>query len=141
MLSEEFTIRQATPDDMAMVYSYWIDAHRDQVLDIPRNWYRPLYQKVLQRLLYDFPVTVYVVCLTRIPEQVLAFAAFQPGYLHYVFTKKIYRRHGIATALLDDAMEGEKFRYTMKPSPSGRELLAKYACRPAYRYIQREFKG
>ena len=136
----EFVIRPARPDDMAMVHAYWIDSHRDQVLDIPRNWYRPLYRKILQRLLYSFPVKIDVVCLGRIPDQVLAFVAHEDGYLHYVFCKKIYRRHGIAKALLNHAFAGKPFRYTMKPSPSGRELFTSFQCRPAYRYIQREYK-
>ncbi len=140
-LSSEFTIRPATAEDMAMVYAYWIDAHRDQVLDIPRNWYRPFYRKLIARLIQDFPVSINVVCLTRIPDQVLAFIAFEPGYIHYVFTKKIYRRHGIAQALIADVAPTGKFKYTMKPGPAARELFKKYNARPSYRYIQREYRA
>ena len=142
MLSSEFIIRPATAADLNMVYSYWIDAHRDQVLDIPRNWYRPLYRRLLQRLIHDFPVQLSVVSLARVPNQVLAFIAYEPdpAYLHFVFTKKIYRRHGIADALVDHAFAGKPFKYTMKPASAGREMLSKYTCRPSYRYIQREYR-
>lgn len=128
--------RNATADDMAFVYKYWLDTHKPQVYDIPRNLYRPLYGRLLKRIVERDPVTVKVAYFENRPSQLAGFAVTEGNYLHYVVVKKLFRGVGIGSALLHEAFNGTPFHYTFRPPRQAVPFLKARSGTPAYRYIQ-----
>ncbi len=81
--------------------------------------YFELYTPVVRRLVDDGVVSV--AHDPELPDTVVGFRVMRDGVLHYVFTKRIFRRMGVAKWMLRDL--GDDVRYTSKPWHFGVSLL------------------
>lgn len=102
-----FRIREVDPkNDEACILATWLNSfepHRDR--RVPRDlYYRFQHERIEQRLWRASGLgTALVACFKDDPTQIMGWLVGQPDHsntLDYVFTKSIYRRFGIATALL-----------------------------------------
>lgn len=64
-------------------------------------------------------------------DQFIGFIAFEPGLLHYIFVKNIFRRQGVATALMACANFDRTgtVLHTFS-TPEARHLAKRMTCRP-----------
>jgi hypothetical protein len=114
--------RPATPDDEAFIFSAWLRSHHENG-DWPHRLaihrcilgegkrcacckyssrrYFDDHKHVVLKLLRS--AQTIVACNPARTSQVLGFVTFEPGLLHWVGVKKLYRRNGIANDLLEQA--------------------------------------
>lgn len=98
-----FTIRDAAPSDEAFIQKSWkLQMAASPLLDVFRN-------KTLVFAVYSEPLdalyarsTVRVACAKDDADAILGYVVTDPtkGLIHFVYVKSVYRRFGIATALL-----------------------------------------
>lgn len=94
--------RPYDPDtDLHFVYRSWVNSYRDSEWAgcLPQHLSYPVYSAAITQLLKrGMRITMAVNPDDR--DQILGFIAFEPGLLHYVFVKSIFRRQGVATSLM-----------------------------------------
>jgi GNAT superfamily N-acetyltransferase len=56
--------------------------------------------------------TALVTCAADDPDQILGFLVHEGPVVHYLYVKELFRRKGLATALLDSAQIPPVFFYT-----------------------------
>lgn len=108
-------VRQANEADLALVYKSWIDTYGDSRLarTMKPTIYRDRQRRLIRSILSRPTVHVLVATPTDDDLTILAWAALEaPDVVHYVFTKREFRRFGLARELLT-ALDGS-FRYSHK---------------------------
>lgn len=105
---QPWAIRPALPEDISFIYSTWLNSFRvDSALgnSVSKTVYFGSYHSIVDRLLDESRVLV--ACLSDDPKVILGYLVSQSAnVLHYCFVKEAFRRHGIASALFDEAFHG-----------------------------------
>ena len=99
-------VRPAEEQDAAMIYDSWLNSYASQNKDQPTWAVYPLQKTVIRRLL---KVSVTLIAAGNTPESqgdIYSWMCAQRSpsgllIIHYVFTKMIFRRRGLAEALLN----------------------------------------
>jgi hypothetical protein len=96
----DWIIRDALPDELNFIYATWLNNYRydSSIGKSCKNTvffleYPCILDSILDRskvLVAYFPDT---------PKVILSYLVYEPGVLHYLFTKEVYRNNGIAMSL------------------------------------------
>ena len=110
-------IRRGTPEDAGFVFSYWLrDAFERcrTYRGMSKALFMRLHHLVLERVVSRS--ILHVACDPEAPEVVYGFVCAEPNasppILHYIYTKRRFRRCGIARQLLAAAGCGASFWFT-----------------------------
>lgn len=103
MNHSNWIIREAQGADLPFIYSTWTNSYRyDSVLGKScRNsvFFRE-YNKVIDHILIQPDTKVAVACSPANAEVIFGYMVYQPGIIHYAFTKEVFWRFGIQRSLL-----------------------------------------
>ena len=103
MNESKWTIREARPDDLAFIYSTWARNYRyDSAIGrlCQNGVFFDEYNQIIDHIL-DQPDTRVLVAVKPDEENVIfGYIVAQTGVAHYCFVKEIFRREGIASALI-----------------------------------------
>jgi hypothetical protein len=100
-------IRHAEKPEANLIFATWVKSYRgaQPVKLVPRAVYDDGQHRLIERLLKRAPVLV--ACNSETPEQVFAWLAYERFgpllVVHYVYTKHVFRRMGLASRLLEQA--------------------------------------
>ncbi len=106
MNDHNWTIRDAVGDDLPFIYSTWGKSYRyDSPLgkSCKNSIFFPFFNQVMDWVL-EQPDTKVIVAVDPAHSNVIyGYVIYQPGVLHYAFTKEAFQRWGIATSLIKHA--------------------------------------
>lgn len=129
MPDHPWVIREAKAEDLNFIYATWLNHYRyySSLGKSCRNSvFFAEYPKVIDELLERPSTKVLVACFPETKDVVLSYMVFEPLILHYVFTKEIYRKHGIARTLFNQAFPyANTIQFTHRTLES-EPLLQKY---------------
>lgn len=120
--------RYATPDDLRFVRDSWFEAYR-------RGGYAPevgfdLFQegqKSLIAFLTEKPMHPVIVAFAeKTPDEILSWLCFDRETVHFVYTKHVYRKMGLAANLLE--LHGP-FKFYSHQTRAGTKLANKMGLR------------
>jgi hypothetical protein len=96
----EYRAYKAGPDT-AFLFSAWIGSYRDSPWagTLPQHLATPVHKATINQLLAR-GMRVVMAVNPDDADQILGFIAYEPGVLHYIFVKDVFRRQGIAGGLL-----------------------------------------
>ncbi len=103
-MSQQWSIRPPTPDDLAFIYSSWLKSYKHDSLlgkSVRTTVYFENYREVLDRLLATS--SVLVACISDEPSVILGYLVHEDSIAHYCFVKESFRRMGIGASLLEYA--------------------------------------
>lgn len=109
----QVAIRQARPGDMGLVYTTWLDTYQESAFArfIKQTIYRDRQRKLIDSILSRPTTHVLVATAPEDDDIVLAYLVVEhPDVAHYAFTKREFRRLGIARHLL--ATLPSRFRFS-----------------------------
>lgn len=98
---DQITIRDACVGDQAFIFSSFLKGNyygNDWFRAIDKNTFMEKYKQVLTNLLIKSETKV--ACMKDDPDNILGYAIYQPGVLHYIFVKPSFRKFGIAKQLI-----------------------------------------
>lgn len=106
------SIRPATPDDLKFVRASWFESFKQggYAPQVAFPVYRAGQDAIIERCLKAGKT--YVAFSTAVPDEVCSWVCVEDTTLHYVYTKLVYRRHGIAIALVVHAFNQVKNKPT-----------------------------
>ena len=117
----QIEVRQASDNDLAFIYNTWLDSYIESRLarTMKPTIYRDRQRKLINNILARPTVHTIVASPPDDDLTVLAWAVVEsPDIAHYVFTKKNFRRFGLARTLLG-TFDGT-FRYSHKTDDGDR---------------------
>lgn len=100
------SLRPATAGDLGLVYSSWMrsywDAKPASLAGVPRELYfsDAGHHGVIDRLLRRPDAILSVACDTKDHDEIYGWACWSARALHYVYVKELWRRKGVASALV-----------------------------------------
>lgn len=100
--SELVAVREAVPEDKNFILATWLRGLKygnDWFDAIDSEVYFKVYHQVIESLLVDPRVKIYVACLKEDPSVILGYSVSSGERLDWVFVKKVWRGIGIARAL------------------------------------------
>ncbi len=99
------SIRTATPDDLKFVRASWFESFKQggYAPQVAFPVYRSGQDAIIERCLKASRTLV--AFSTAVPDEVCSWACLEGPRLHFVYTKLVYRRHGIALALIAHAQQ------------------------------------
>jgi GNAT superfamily N-acetyltransferase len=106
--TQTWTIRPALPDELNLLYATWSNSFRGDSSvgkSCTTTIFFAEYFKVIDHILEKPTTKVIVACFPDTPNVVLGYMVYEPGTLHYCFTKEIYRNAGIAKSLFEHAFD------------------------------------
>lgn len=136
-MSAPFRLRLATAQDHASIYSDWLRSARQAraYQGISSTVYFFWMHVLIEQLLEDpHTCTWLVACAADDPTKIYGWlcgqratttAAGDQAIVHYVYTKRLYRRVGVATALLKSFVGTAPALVTTSRSESGDALLGR----------------
>ena len=101
-------VRRADADDAAFVFSYWLRDHYEHsafASGIAKSTYMKLHHVLLERIIARS--CIWVACDASAPSVLFGFICTEGSTLHYLFTKRRFRRMGIGGLLLRAAFGDE----------------------------------
>ena len=101
-MSNAFSIREAEPGDISYIYKTWLASYRYYSLlgkSCRNAVFFDNYRLVIDRILGRDTTKVLVTCSTEVPSTIFCYLAFEPGVLHYIFTKGGFHGEGLARNL------------------------------------------
>ncbi len=120
-------IRLANEDDLKFVRASWFESFKQggYAPQVAFPTYRSGQDAIIERCLAAS--WTYVAYSTAVPDEVCGWVCLEGTKLHYVYTKLVYRRHGIAIALLLHACNEHKSKPTEHTHDTrvGRSFTAK----------------
>lgn len=99
------TIRAFQPADKSLIFSTWLKGLRyanDWFEQIDQDAYFKHYQHVVENYISRPSTEIRVACLIEDPDVILGYSVFEPGVLHWVFVKPLWRRIGLSRDLIPD---------------------------------------
>lgn len=114
------SFRPHAESDKNFIYATWLRGlyyGSEFFREMNQNQFFAIYQTLLDRLLSKPGLTIQVACLKEDSDVILGYAAFEPGILHFVFVKDVWRKMGIAKDLVP-----ESIRITTHLTKVGRSL-------------------
>lgn len=138
-MSPPLAFRAYRGSDASFVYSAWINSYKDSERAgiIPDHVFYGVTKTVVNSLMAR-GMQIILAVNPDDDDQLVGFIAYEPSVLHYCFVKDIFRRTGVAKALLEFADLGNPTACTFWTSDAkyleralGRRLLyrRKLACR------------
>jgi len=97
--AELVTKRSFQKDDEAFIYSSWLRGlwwGNDWFHEIPIEIFYNTYHTVVERILTHPETQVSVACLREDPSVILSYCVYRDKLLHWVFTKRDWRKIGLA---------------------------------------------
>ncbi len=103
-LKAEFDIREATIEDIPLIFSSWLKSYRDgaAVQSVPNSIYYAEHHRIIERIFAAPGLYIRVACDKEDPSHVYAYLVGHTGQdpvLHWVYTKFPFRNCGLAKAL------------------------------------------
>lgn len=104
-------LREFHHDERNMFFSDWVRSYREAaaVHGCPSAVYDKEQRALIDRLLARRDVSVICAVNPEDQTQVYGWCCAEPGIVHYLYVKSIYRQHGLATAMLATATTPLKF--------------------------------
>lgn len=102
--SAKWDIRPAIGSDLHFIYATWLNSFRSDSgigSSCQSKIYFQEYYSVLDYILSKLETKILVACKPDEIEVIFGFLVFEPGVLHYAFTKDAFRNYGIANSLLE----------------------------------------
>lgn len=102
----KFPIREAKGADLNFIYKAWTESFRyhSGIGKTHRNHvFFTEYPKVIDQILSSPDTKVLIVNAPDQEDVIIGFLAYAPLTIHYVFVKNVFKRMGIATALINRA--------------------------------------
>ena len=101
-------VRAMRPDDLPFIYATWLNGlyfGNVMIGKTKRSVFYPQYKAVVQAIMAKPNLEVQVVCLKEDPDVIIAYAISEMHprigrVLHWVFTRAIWRRMGIAKQIV-----------------------------------------
>ncbi len=115
MGNQDWIIREAVGDDLPFIYSSWAKSYcynspiGKSCANSTCFWGM---NRIIDHILKQPDTRVIVAVNPLIPNVLYGYVVFQPGILHYAFTKEAFERWGIASSLIHHA--GMPSIYTFK---------------------------
>lgn len=135
-MTPPIALRAKTDHDIARVFSDWLKSARNAPVfaQIPNETYYWNQHRVVEALWVDPTVLFVIACDPKDPTKIYGWLAGQRAdtlagdvpVVHYTYVSKLYRRLGVATALLgafDQHADKTLPVVVTAVSPAGRELL------------------
>lgn len=100
-MDQSIVIRPGVSSDIAFIYATFLQGlyHGSEYFsDVPRDTFFDNYKLVIEALLQR--ASVRVACLEEDPDVILGYCVYKDNALHWVYTKKPWRKMGIARALI-----------------------------------------
>lgn len=117
------SVRRATQEDLRFVCATWFESNWKTITKFMTFPQFPDYKigmnKRQERILRD-SITA-IAYATAVPDEIIGYAITEKNILHFVYVKSVYRRQGIATALVGD----DKKWFTHLPGKTGELFFAK----------------
>lgn len=127
-------VRQAAEADEPFIMDSWLRSFRHSWFagPIPNSLYYKVYRPIIMAVRAR-PGARLLVCVDDDdPDSIYGFACIEPpGIIHYVYTKDVYRRKGVARRLL--AGVREPLEYTFRTKEGHNALTGKNAIYNPYR--------
>lgn len=114
MSEERWNIRNAIESDISFVYSTWLRSYKgDSALGLSckPTVYFLNYNRVIDWILSQEDTQILVACKPDEPEVIFGYLIYQPGVMHYAFTKEPFSRQGIARSLYRHADEPKTYTH------------------------------
>lgn len=97
-----FQIRPPSQSDRAFIAAAWArGAHEHYYAGVPKAEFRRGFERLMDRAFARAEVAL--ICDESDPDELFGFVVYEPGKLHWVYTKGPFRRLGMARRLLDYA--------------------------------------
>lgn len=100
-----FTLRAGVETDHAFIFSTLLRCFKHSsgfAKRIPERTFFTHHHQAIEKLLARATTRVLVVCDPTEANVIWGYAIGEPGIIHFVYVKKVFRRMGIAGALLAD---------------------------------------
>lgn len=100
-MDQPFQIRPAQASDLSFIYTTWLHGLYHSApwwKEVSKTIFWANYRRVIEIILTHAEVNV--ACVPESPDVVLGYVVHTGPVLHWMFTKKAFRRLGIAKALL-----------------------------------------
>jgi GNAT superfamily N-acetyltransferase len=104
-------IREYKPEDRSFIISTWLKGNYSQMAAyrVAANYFvKPVSEAyfkhhgaIIERILNDPTTTIFVACNEEDQGQIFGYAIMGDDCFHWVYTKQVYRRNGIAKKLLE----------------------------------------
>jgi GNAT superfamily N-acetyltransferase len=107
-MTQEWTIRPAVGNDLAFIYSCWLNSYRSDShigSTCRKSVYYDSYNQVIDRILDEAYTLVRVAVDPNDENVIYGYAVYDPSTIHYVFVKEAFRELGIAASLLEHALK------------------------------------
>lgn len=127
-MAEGYVIRAGAPSDVPFIFSTWLRGYRRSSFarPIPSATFFSIHHQVIERILSRPSTQVYVACAPDDHDSILAYVVSEPQVLHWLYTKMLYRGHGLAKALIKESgLDPADMTFTHL-SEMGPELQARY---------------
>lgn len=108
-LKDDWVIRPAEANELNFIYATWLNSHRDDStvgLGCRKSVFFSEYPRIIDEILNRSQTKVSIACSKEMNSLILAYLVYEGPVLHYLFTKEIYRKCGIATDLFIKAFGG-----------------------------------
>lgn len=100
-------IRDALPNELNFIYATWLNSYKhDSALgkSCTNTTFFAEYPSIIDKILSQPKTKISIACFPDTPNIILSYLIYEaPNLLHYLFTKEIYRKNGIAHHLFEDA--------------------------------------
>jgi hypothetical protein len=149
MNNSNWTIRRAHGDDLAFIYSTWVNSFRyDSSLgkSCRNSIFFPEYNRIVDHILIS-PETKVLVAVHKIEDNdiIIGYLVYEGPHFHYAFTKEAFRKFGVCKALFTHAKGTDTSSFTHKTF-SLDPILKKYSELvynpfPLFKQTQEQYHG
>lgn len=126
-MTTEFHIRQPKASDFNFIHSTFLKSmHKDSKLgkSVPTTLFFAEFAKTIDYLLEQ--AEVLIACDKDNPDVIFGYLIYEPGIVHYAFTKLAFRRLHIARDLILSVFpQAHSFQFSLKTSCS-KKITEKY---------------
>lgn len=126
-------MRAGTPDDHALVYETWLRHYRRHgtgLDDVPEATYRTEQRLLVASILARASLILAVD--SEDPTLVWGYVVSEPRALHWLWTKAVCRRHGVARALGTTAAALQQAQYYTHRTSSAEDIMRRIGLRLTY---------
>lgn len=105
---ESYHIRPYQASDENFIYATWLKGlyYGNKLLNkVPQRIYYSSYHKVIESILKRPSIQITCACLKEDPDVLLSYCVSENKVLHWIFTKKSFRKLGIAKSIIPSDIE------------------------------------
>lgn len=108
---DNVTIREGTPDDLVVIYATWLRSYKrgsEFASLVPWNIYFDGHHEVVEAILSRPTTKILVACEKDLLDVVQGYLVWEKDIadrpvVHYIYTKEMYQRRGVAKSLIESA--------------------------------------